>query len=459
MILSFSISVFLIQDTYAASLNIESEEGCNSIGGVWTSDDTNVCSIVSLTITNLLDIGIPMNTTLKVGGILNVTQSDALLAIGTGGNLIVESAGTLETHGNVFNSGTVINNGSIESNDELTNKPNGILGNNGIISINSGGFLASETGSITNNNFGGIININSGGTYTSDGYSTNSGTINNSWQFISGNMTNNNSGVILNNAGHITAGRDFINDGEITNLSGCTLPTNSVDNFSTFGNFINNGVVTNQANCILDIKANFVFNFTNNGIVHNDLGILKVNNYIYNLGTLNNTGSLTNTYIINNNSTGLIINNGTLSNQSLRTIDNDGIIKNYKTITNGGTINNKNSALLDNFDFINNLSTITNSGTINNQCNAVIQNNQPTGNPVNNIACPGPCAPPVSGDWIVTSSCTLSTSSAAPADVIVQNGVVLTIPNSMTLDIDFANFNLTVESGSGVLIKQGGTIT
>jgi len=69
------------------------------------------------------------------------------------------------------------------------------------------------------------------------------------------------------------------------------------------------------------------------------------------------------------------------------------------------------------------------------------------------------CSPPSSGDWTITSSCEMTSSATAAGNVIVQNNSVLTIPNSVTLDIDFANFNLTVKSGSGVLIKAGGTIS
>ena len=35
----------------------------------------------------------------------------------------------------------------------------------------------------------------------------------------------------------------------------------------------------------------------------------------------------------------------------------------------------------------------------------------------------------------------------------------MTVPSGITLDINFSSFNLTVKSGSGVLIKSGGTIT
>lgn len=71
---------------------------------------------------------------------------------------------------------------------------------------------------------------------------------------------------------------------------------------------------------------------------------------------------------------------------------------------------------------------------------------------------PTPCSVPISGDWNVTSDCSVMNNSTASGNVIVQNNSVLTIPDGITLDIDFANFNLTVKSGSGVLIKSGGRI-
>ena len=69
------------------------------------------------------------------------------------------------------------------------------------------------------------------------------------------------------------------------------------------------------------------------------------------------------------------------------------------------------------------------------------------------------CTVPNSGNWIITSDCTLFTNYVAPADVIVRNNAVLVIVDRITLDINFTNNNLTVESGSGVLIESGGTIT
>ena len=68
------------------------------------------------------------------------------------------------------------------------------------------------------------------------------------------------------------------------------------------------------------------------------------------------------------------------------------------------------------------------------------------------------CAPPLSGDWIIRTSCALHESCTAPANVIVTNESVLTIPNGISLDIDLSNFNLTVNKGSGVFIEKGGTM-
>ncbi|HUU49319.1 MAG TPA: hypothetical protein VMW55_11140, partial [Nitrosopumilaceae archaeon] len=71
----------------------------------------------------------------------------------------------------------------------------------------------------------------------------------------------------------------------------------------------------------------------------------------------------------------------------------------------------------------------------------------------------GFCVIPDSGDWILTEDCTLASSSIVPTNVTVQNNSILTIPSGVSLDIDFSQFNLTVEFGSVVLIQSGGTVT
>ncbi len=68
------------------------------------------------------------------------------------------------------------------------------------------------------------------------------------------------------------------------------------------------------------------------------------------------------------------------------------------------------------------------------------------------------CAPPLSGDWVITQDCTLEQSGAAPAHVIVQNNAILTLLPGVLLNIDFANFHLLVKNGSKVIIKPGGKL-
>jgi len=69
------------------------------------------------------------------------------------------------------------------------------------------------------------------------------------------------------------------------------------------------------------------------------------------------------------------------------------------------------------------------------------------------------CTPPGSGNFVILSSCILEGNLPVPENVMVENSSVLTIKNGMILDINFASFNLTVKSGSGVLIEAGGSIT
>jgi hypothetical protein len=75
------------------------------------------------------------------------------------------------------------------------------------------------------------------------------------------------------------------------------------------------------------------------------------------------------------------------------------------------------------------------------------------------VLSPPDCATPGSNDWIIMEDCFLNSNFNAPRNVMVQNGAILIIPNGVTLDIDFSLRNITVEFGSGVLIKAGGSIT
>ena len=62
-------------------------------------------------------------------------------------------------------------------------------------------------------------------------------------------------------------------------------------------------------------------------------------------------------------------------------------------------------------------------------------------------------------DTIISSSCIVTLDVTAGGSVRVENGAVMTIPNLVTLNINFAAKNLTVQAGSGVLIESGGKIT
>jgi hypothetical protein len=69
------------------------------------------------------------------------------------------------------------------------------------------------------------------------------------------------------------------------------------------------------------------------------------------------------------------------------------------------------------------------------------------------------CTPPSSGVWTVTSSCTMSSSAIAPANVIVQPGVVLTIKSGVTLTVHFGTNHLLVQPGGMVIILTGGKLS
>ncbi len=73
------------------------------------------------------------------------------------------------------------------------------------------------------------------------------------------------------------------------------------------------------------------------------------------------------------------------------------------------------------------------------------------------LGCTPPCSPPVSDDWAVSSTCTMTGDAIADGNVIVPNGVVLTIPNGVTLTVPSGS-NITILSGGGILIEFGGTL-
>jgi len=70
------------------------------------------------------------------------------------------------------------------------------------------------------------------------------------------------------------------------------------------------------------------------------------------------------------------------------------------------------------------------------------------------------CVPPVTGDWVLTQSCTMPAGYyTVQGGVIVNSPHLLTISSSTVLYLDFVNNNLLVMNGAGVLVKNGGRIT
>ena len=191
-------------------------------------------------------------------------------------------------------------------------------------------------------------------------------------------------------------------------------------------------------------------------------GIVLVNS-----GLIDNSGNFNNSGTLDNN--GTMDNGGTLFNFSNGSINNFATINNYDTITNNGTIDN--SGTLHNYEFNilensgtlnNNLSStiindgiINNSGLINSKCEFTYSGTTPIGNSIIDECVS--CIPDL-GDWIINSTCQLSTSVTVTGDVTVQNNSALVIQNGKSLDIDFATKHLLIKSGSTVLIKSGGKI-
>jgi hypothetical protein len=68
------------------------------------------------------------------------------------------------------------------------------------------------------------------------------------------------------------------------------------------------------------------------------------------------------------------------------------------------------------------------------------------------------CNPPAAGDWIVALSCTFQGQDSAPADVVVQPGVTLTLAPGADLDIDFDAHHLRVRDNARVIVQLGAKI-
>ena len=84
----------------------------------------------------------------------------------------------------------------------------------------------------------------------------------------------------------------------------------------------------------------------------------------------------------------------------------------------------------------------------------------PTGDPV--------CDVPSSGNWTVSSNCTIADFQTAPENItitagttltITNTGTLLTITNTGTLEIDLNANSLTIEESGGIRIQTGGNLS
>lgn len=69
-----------------------------------------------------------------------------------------------------------------------------------------------------------------------------------------------------------------------------------------------------------------------------------------------------------------------------------------------------------------------------------------------------PCVVPTAGNWVITADCDLLDDAIAPQNVAVQNNATLSVPENVTLSIDYSTYALRVINGSTVHIANGGRI-
>lgn len=68
------------------------------------------------------------------------------------------------------------------------------------------------------------------------------------------------------------------------------------------------------------------------------------------------------------------------------------------------------------------------------------------------------CTPLPGQNWVITESCTLTGDVTADMNITIQDNSVLTIPDGFTVFFDPGTYSITVISGSGILVEQGGSI-
>jgi surface antigen len=68
------------------------------------------------------------------------------------------------------------------------------------------------------------------------------------------------------------------------------------------------------------------------------------------------------------------------------------------------------------------------------------------------------CVPPVQQDWTVKSNCLIRADRTFTENLLVKSNSTITITDKGSLNLDLINKSLRVESGSTVLVRNGGKI-
>jgi len=353
------------------------------LSSIATQGPTNTYTLIAST-----TIGAGYTLTIPSGIDLNPQILETTLIIPVGMTLTVN--------------GTLANNGTLTVNGTLVNNNNTIINN---LTIHNNGNIINNVGGNIVNNAGATINANSGSRFTNNGAINNNGIMMKNY-----GTTFTNYGTV---AGSVTYNGGFIND-----LGTMTSPIQI--NFYYFATPIqpgatiwqmNNNSSTIQPNYQLTIPSGQSLTvyetqlLTNNGIIViggttatylNALVGTFINNgtvNIQNYGALFDSGTITNTGIINNNNgggiligvNGSLVNVGVINNYSFLStaLNNPGFFVNKGTLGNSSTINNNLSATIQfNFGTLNNSSTIINNGTIQNISSTINNSGSIAPNPI-----------------------------------------------------------------------------
>lgn len=68
------------------------------------------------------------------------------------------------------------------------------------------------------------------------------------------------------------------------------------------------------------------------------------------------------------------------------------------------------------------------------------------------------CSPPDAGDWVIARDCTIWRDVTAPADLVIESGVVLQVGRDVTLNIDFVSSALRIAPDARLEVQPGARI-